>query len=627
MIPRRPTLALPAAIFAACCCTTSLAERQREQLDRGVVAVRTGDEAVVLWRLLPDDPAGATFHVSRRVGDGSPVRLTAEPLSGPTRFVDATYGDVRGQAVEYLVQGAGTLSADRTEDGADNPTIPAGRFALPADAADVPYLAIPIRPPFGYQAGDASIGDLDGDGAYEIVVHMVGVGRDNSQNGFTTPPWLHAYKLTGERLWAINLGPNIREGAHYTQFMVYDFDGDGRAEVACKTADGTVDGAGRVIGDPHANHVNAVGRILAGPEFLTVFDGRTGAALDTADYIPPRGDVAAWGDRNGNRSDRFLACVAFLDGRRPSLVTVRGYYTRTVVAAWDFRDGKLAHRWTFDSDAGDESNRAYRGQGNHHLAVADVDGDGRDEIIHGSCVIDDDGQGLHATGLGHGDALHAADHIPERPGLEIFKANGDGPSSAGIEMRDACTGERIWGVPCPGRDGVVRACAIDIDPRYPGSECWGFGAGVRGLFAASGERIADRSPRVCNMGVWWDGDPQRELLNGVTVSKWNPESERDELVFDGREFGAVSINGSKSNPCLCADLLGDWREEIVAPSADGTELRIFVSTEPTPHRATTLMNDPVYRLGIAWQNVGYNQPAHLGFDLAERLEERQGGGD
>ncbi|HMP06014.1 MAG TPA: hypothetical protein PJ982_06670, partial [Lacipirellulaceae bacterium] len=185
-------------------------------------------------------------------------------------------------------------------------------------------------------------------------------------------------------LWRINLGRNIREGAHYTQFMVYDLDGDGRAEVTCKTADGTVDGRGRVIGDPEADYVDARGRILQGPEFLTVFDGRTGAALDTVDYIPPRGDVAAWGDRNGNRADRFLACIAYLDGQRPSLVMCRGYYTRSVLAAWNFRDGRLSHLWTFDSDDGTPGNDAYRGQGNHGISVADVDGDGRDEIIYGS---------------------------------------------------------------------------------------------------------------------------------------------------------------------------------------------------------------------------------------------------
>src|SRR6185369_10912780 len=219
--------------------------------------------------------------------------------------------------------------------------------------------------------------------------------------------------------------------------------------------------------------------------------------------------------------DRVLACVAYLDGERPSLVMCRGYYTRAVIAAWNWRDGKLSRVWTFDSDDGTPGNRSYRGQGNHGIGVGDVDGDGRDEIIYGSCVIDDDGKGLYSTGFGHGDAMHFSDLDPDRPGLEIFKANGDGPNAAGIQLRDARTGEQIWGVRSTGRQGVGRACALDIDPRHRGYEMWGRGEGVNGLFNARGEKISDATPRSCNMGIWWDGDLLRELLDGVTISKWN----------------------------------------------------------------------------------------------------------
>jgi rhamnogalacturonan endolyase len=555
--------------------------------------------------------------VYRLVADAAPAKLNDAPVANVTWLLDETAP--AGQRSTYFVQFAGA-PAPQADAAVAAPGAHGDRFTLQVERRALPYTWFQITPPFGYRPNDASAGDLDGDGQYDLVIHMVGSGRDNSQDGDTTVPWLFGYKLDGTLLWRIKLGRNIREGAHYTQFMVYDLDGDGRAEVACKTADGTVDGTGKAVGDPAADWRNQAGRILDGPEFLTVFDGRTGAALATTEYIPPRGDIGAWGDRNGNRGDRFLACVAYLDGERPSLVMCRGYYTRAVLAAFNWRDGQLSHVWTFDSDDGTPGNEAYRGQGNHGISVADVDADGRDEIVYGSAVIDDTGKGLYATGLGHGDAMHVTDHDPGHPGLEVYKANGDGRSPAGIQMRDARTGEQLWGVASTGRDGVGRACAIDIDPRYPGSECWGAGDGVGGLFDARGNRLADRAPRVCNMGVWWDGDLSRELLDGVNISKWDYERGAETPLLDGRRNWVVSNNGSKSNPCLCADLFGDWREEIVAPSMDGRAIVIFTTTAPTEHRFTTLMHDPVYRLGVAWQNVSYNQPAHTGFFLGTGMQ-------
>jgi rhamnogalacturonan endolyase len=591
--------------------TAASAERQRENLDRGLVAIRNTDSVFLSWRLLKSDPAATQFNVYRASEISEPVKLNDQPLAAGTNFLDRTADS--DKPYRYFVCAV--------VDG--NEQTPSRKFAVPPQKEATRYLSIPLQAPQGYTPGDASVGDLDGDGEYEIIVHQVGRGRDNSQRGTTTEPILEAYKLDGTFLWRINLGKNIREGAHYTQFMLYDLDGDGRAEVACKTADGTIDGKGNIVGDATADHRNQSGYILAGPEFLTIFDGITGKALATTDYIPPRGNVADWGDPYGNRVDRFLACIAYLDGERPSLVMCRGYYTRAVLAAWNWRDGKLSPVWTFDSDDGRPGNRDYRGQGNHNISVGDVDADGRDEIIYGSCVIDDNGKGLYSTGLGHGDAMHFTDIDPDRPGLEVFKANGDSANPAGIQLRDARTGEQLFGLPSVGRQGVGRAVALDIDPRHRGLEMWSRGGGIRGLYNVKGEQISDATPSSCNMGIWWDGDLLRELLDGVTVNKWDYENSRDERIFSGADFNCAANNGSKSNPSLCADILGDWREELIARTRDGRELRIFTTTIPTEHRLTTLMHDPIYRLGVAWQNVAYNQPTHPGYYLGDGMAPRR----
>jgi rhamnogalacturonan endolyase len=567
------------------------------------------------WRLLGTDPENVAFNLYRIVGGAAPVRVNAAPLTAATSTSDRVFVSA---PVAYVVRAV----VDGTE------LAPSERFTLNPAA---PYLSLTLRTPDGYTPNDGSVGDLDGDGEYELIVHQVGRGRDNSQRGVTTNPILEAYRLDGTFLWRIDLGKNVREGAHYTQFIVYDLDGDGRAEVACKTADGTVDGTGKVIGDASADHRNAAGFIAKGPEFLTVFDGRTGAALASTRYIPPRHPEtdaptpeqqrAVWGDANFNRMDRFLAGVAYLDGARPSLIMTRGYYTRAVVAAWDWRDGKLTHRWTFDSDSGPETNRAYRGQGNHQLSVADVDGDGRDEIVFGAATIDDDGRGLYSTGLGHGDALHVSDLDPDRPGLEVFDIQerfGD----AGANFRDARTGAVLWKKASirAGADGEGpgRGNSFDVDPRTRGAESWVAGAGLRGIWSAKGTLISDRQPSAVNFGVWWDGDLLRELLDRNVVYEWNWTAERMDTLFVAT--GAASNNGTKSTPVLSGDILGDWREEIILRMADDPrQLRIYTTTLPTSHRFVTLMHDPVYRLGIAWQNAAYNQPPHVSFYLGDGM--------
>lgn len=576
-----------------------------EKLNRGLIAIPKENDAYLSWRLLESDPATVAFDVFRQYPSEKIKKLTKKPITESTQFTDTTVD--RSKNPLYSIRLTNTEKALAT-----------------ATLLDTTYIRIPLQTPEGYEPNDASVGDLDGDGEYEIILHQKGRSKDNSQSGFTDEPILEAYEMDGTLLWRINLGKNIREGAHYTQFIVYDLDGDGKAEIACKTADGTIDGKGKIIGDAAADWRNEAGYILSGPEYLTVFDGETGEALATTNYNPPRHPdtltpttnqlKTLWGDGYGNRLDRFLAGVAYLDGKTPSLIMSRGYYTRIVIAAWDFKDNMLSKRWTFDTDQ--PENKNYRGEGNHSLSIADVDHDGKDEIIFGAAVIDDDGSGLYATGMGHGDALHVSDLDPELEGLEVFDIQ-ERFDDAGAHFRNAETGEILWKKPSikAGSDGEGpgRGNAFDIDPRYWGAECWVAGAGIQGLFNAKGEKIADKQPRSVNFGIWWDGDKLRELLDRNKIYKWNWETEALETLFVATE--TTSNNGTKSTPALSADILGDWREEVILREVNNKALRIYSTTIPTSYRFTTLMQNRQYRLSIAWQNVGYNQPPHLSYFL------------
>lgn len=595
------------------------AQRYMENLERGVVAVRNSNGTVfVSWRLLGTEDYNLSFNLYRQT-NGKTVKVNKTPITATTNYTD-NYKDT-SVAITYFVKAI----HKNKEETASKPFV--------VKAGTIPYLSIPLKTPAGYAPNDATVGDLDGDGEYEIVLHQAGRGRDNSQPGITDPPIFQAYKMDGTLLWTIKLGKNIREGAHYTQFMVYDLDGDGRAEVAMKTADGTIDGQGNVLGDSTKDWRNSRGYIMSGPEYLTVFSGLTGEALATTSFIPARHPEtdspttdqmkAVWGDGNGNRIDRFLAAIAYLDGKTPSLIMSRGYYTRTVVTAWDFKRGKITRRWSFDSDDPQHpENRPYRGQGNHNLTIADVDNDGKDEIVFGAMCLDDNGKGLYTTGLGHGDALHVTDLDPDRPGLEVFDIQ-ERFDDAGASLRNAATGEIYWKKASvkAGEDGEGpgRGLALDIDPRYRGYECWVAGAGITGLFDSKGNKIADRAP-ACNMGIFWDGDVLSEILNGTTIDKWDYQNTATTRMLDAAQYNCVKNNGTKSNPVLSADLLGDWREEVIYRTGDNQELRIFTTSIPTTYKFYTLMHDPQYRLSIAWQNVAYNQPPHTSFYLGEGMK-------
>lgn len=576
--------------------THAAGARQMEFLDRGVVAVKTGTGVFVSWRLLGTEGSNVSFNVYR---DGT--KVNASPITNSTNLQDTSGTSSSKYTVRAVVSGTEQAASAAVSVWGNN------------------YLSVPLSVPAGgttpdgvaytYSANDASAGDVDGDGEYELIVKWdPSNSKDNSQSGYTGEVFIDAYKLNGTRLWRISLGKNIRAGAHYTQFMVYDLDGDGKAEVAMKTADGTKDGTGVVIGDASKDYRNSSGYVLSGPEFLTIFNGQTGKALSTVNYEPARGNVSDWGDNYGNRVDRFLAAIAYLDGERPSLVMARGYYTRTVLVAYNWRDGQLTKQWTFDSNT--SGNSGYGGQGNHNLSVADVDGDGKDEIVYGAMAVDDNGKGLYTTGLHHGDAMHLSDLDPDRAGLEVFQVH-ETPSNAGVEFRDARTGQLIWGVPTT--KDIGRGMAADIDPRYKGAEVWADG----GLYTAKGQKIGTTLPSSTNFGIWWDGDLLRELLDSNRIDKWDYANSKTVNLLTAS--GVSSNNGTKSTPNLQADLFGDWREEVVWRTNDSSALRIYTTTAVTDKRIYTLMHDPVYRLGVAWQNVAYNQPPHTGFYLGDGM--------
>ncbi|RZJ31410.1 MAG: hypothetical protein EOO18_10840, partial [Chryseobacterium sp.] len=367
------------------------AQRQMEYLKRGIVAIPADSGVFVSWRLLGSEAQNTHFDLYRTENNQT-KKLNEKPLSNETNFLDKTADKAKNYT--YFVK---SNTQDQSVD----------TDSAKYTANQKPYFSIPLKTPIGYTPNDASVADLDGDGEYEIILHQTGRSKDNSQKGETVPPIIQAYKIDGKLLWEINLGKNIREGAHYTQFLVYDLDQDGKAEIVMKTADGSKDGKGKIIGDFTKNYVNENGMILSGAEYLTVFDGQTGAEINTVNYQVPRfaGSLTptdeqmteTWGDAKGNRLDRFLGAVAYLDGKTPSVIMSRGYYTRTAIAAWDYKDKKLSLRWLFDTESSEE-NKKFRGQGNHNLTIADVDNDGKDEIVFGAMTIDDDGKVLNSTG-------------------------------------------------------------------------------------------------------------------------------------------------------------------------------------------------------------------------------------
>jgi rhamnogalacturonan endolyase len=614
-------------LFTFISISASALTKQMEYLDRGLVAIKISQGVFLSWRCLGTEDTNTTYTIYR-----NNVKVNSTPISTCTNYTDPS-GTTTSNYKVVAVQNGVEISTDEksvTPWAQQYKTIqlnrPAGGTTEPNKYGSVGEAAtksFPKGQPYGYSPNDCSVGDLDGDGEYEIIVKWdPSNSQDNSYYGITGKVFLDAYKMDGTQLWRIDLGKNIRAGAHYTQFQVYDYDGDGLAEVVCKTAPGTIDGVGNYVirnsDSPTTDYRNIdttqikgsrmLGTIQTGSEYLTLFNGKTGAALHTIAYNPLRGTVSLWGDDYANRCDRFLACTAYLDGIHPSVVMCRGYYKRTTLVAYDVSNKKLVQRWIYDS--GTTNTGAY-GQGNHNLSVADVDSDGKDEIIYGSCAINENGTVLYRTGYGHGDAMHLSDMDPDNDGQEVWEVHEDKTSAYGYELHDAKTGRILWGR-YAGSD-VGRGMAGDVDSRYPGFEMWS--TANDSIFTCKGVGITSTKPSS-NFRIYWDGDLQDELLDGVRITKWTGSGTTTLLTGSG----VSSCNSTKSTPCLSADILGDWREEVIWwTTTDSSQIRIYTTTKASDYRLFTPMHDPVYRLGIAWQNSAYNQPPHLGFYIGGGL--------
>lgn len=582
------------------------------------------------WRMLPSDGADTAFDLYRSSGAGKEVKVNSSPILA-TNFQDLTVPTTSDATYRLTLSGSTETLATYT-------------VSATQLSAKLPYISIPLAetlavctlPEMRYEANDVSTGDLDGDGLPEIVVKRLlahdelaatdwtpAMGASDGTGAGESPLWVRhtvvyeAYRLDGSLMWRVCSGPNIMLG-NSSSFAVADFDGDGRAEMAVKTGEGTVFGDGSEIPDTDADGITDYRRagehyIGAGPEFFSIVDGTTGCELARAPFIA-RGRSGDWGDNYFKRASSLRVGVAWVDGSLPSVVLGRGVYARSVVETWDWRNGQLTRRWNFDtaksgSGKDGQPHSAYAAQGFHSLSAGDVDGDGMDEIVYGSMTVDHDGKGLYSSRLGHGDALHLGKFVASRPGLQIFTCHETGRTD--VALRDASDGSVINSHLSPTEGDMGRAMVADIDPASPGCELWWYRSSV---FSNSGEELG-AYPESCNFAVWFDGSLSRQLFTANKIDSYTQGR-----VFTIYRYDMAYINGTKENASFVGDILGDWREELIFPDATKVkDLKIFSTWIPTAHRFPWLMTDHIYHLSALNQNIGYNQPTHLGYYLGSDL--------
>ena len=602
---------------------TTLASREMENLGRGVIATYNGGypsaSVFVAWRMLGTEPNDVGYNVYR-----GNTKLNSSPITSSCNYLDNGGTANSTYSVAAVINGVEQDRSDPVKTWTGS-YLGSGRF--------MGCQEIPLTPRTGYEANDAAIGDLDGDGEYELVLKRLSTTLTDDTTAFH---FLEAYEMDGTLLWSINMGANELFAPLEINPIVYDFDGDGRAEVVVRTTEGVTDALGNTIGDTDNDGVtdyrysgvqNGGWRFMTeGPEFLSVFDGLTGKEIARAPYIE-RDPISQWGlsgqtlGQYAHRADKCMLTPAYLNGETPSIVITRGIYEKIALEAWDYRNGTLTQLWHFDSDMPGYGD--YAQQGNHNLTVGDCDGDGFDEIVYGQMTVDHDGTGLYTTKRGHGDAIHMGKMIPDSDGLQIYGVHEHYPY--GADLRDAATGVAIWEHTAGGDTG--RGCAAHIDADHPGYQMWD--VGLAGTYDCSTQtKISDNSINWGNFLIWWDGDLQREILDGVSespiINKWDSSNNSGyrlvSLYNYPSSYSTTTINSTKANPCISGDLFGDWREEAIFPASDHSSLYIYSTATMTSHRIYTLMHDSMYRTAIAWQCNQYNQPPHPSFYIGAGMD-------